>query len=78
MNKFCELKIFPGRKGEPQLIIVGWHWFEVVMEGLPVFVRAEDMSAFAAVGVILDLDIAVLWGLVAQSYKSVGCARIQC
>ena len=78
MNKFCELKIFPGRKGELQLIIVRWHWFEVVMEGLPVFVRAEDMSAFAAVGVILDLDIAVLWGLVAQSYKSVGCARIQC
>ena len=65
MNKFCEFKIFPGRKGEPRPIVVGRCWFRMIIEGLPVFVRAEDMSAFTAVGVILDLDIAVLWRLLA-------------
>ena len=65
MNEFCEFKIFLGRKGEPQPIVVGRCWFRMIIEGLPVFVRAEDMSAFTAVGVILNLDITILWCLLA-------------
>lgn len=64
MDEFREFKIFPGGKGEPRLVI-GWNGFGTVIHRLPVFIGAEDASAFAAVRVILDLDVAVVWGLLA-------------
>lgn len=64
MDKFCKFKIFPGGKGEPRLID-RWYRFRIVVQELPIFIRAEDASAFAAVRMMLDLDIAIVWGLLA-------------
>lgn len=64
MDKVREFKIFSGGKGEPRLI-VGWFRFKTTAQGLLVFVRAEGVGAFAAARMILDLDIAIVRGLLA-------------
>lgn len=64
MDKFREFEIFPGGEGEPRLVI-RWCWFSTVVQGLPIFIGAEDASASTTVRMILDLDITIVWGLLA-------------